>query len=138
MAVSWAMWLRRRRAAVRDRAGAATPPCGQHRPLRQRRTRRDAGGHPSLARGAMSRELRTHVEEYLRIRRGLGFKLEDHDRSLSAFIDHLESASGHRHRPLRAALQWATAPHGAKFCEKGSDRSRWSTNGTAAVAKSSD
>jgi hypothetical protein len=35
-------------------------------------------------------ELRTHVEEYLRVRRGLGFKLEDHDRLLSAFIDHLE------------------------------------------------
>ena len=38
----------------------------------------------------MSRELRANVEEYLRIRRALGFKLEDHDRSLSAFIDHLE------------------------------------------------
>jgi hypothetical protein len=38
----------------------------------------------------MSHELRAKAEEYLRIRRALGFKLEDHARSLSAFIDHLE------------------------------------------------
>jgi len=34
-----------------------------------------------MARGwAMSRELRANVEEYLRIRRALGFKLDDHGR----------------------------------------------------------
>ena len=59
----------------------------------------------------MSRELRAKVEEYLRIRRALGFKLDDHARSLSAFIDHLESI-GASTPTVEAALQWATAAAG--------------------------
>jgi hypothetical protein len=34
---------------------------------------------------AMSAELRARVDEYLRVRRALGFKLEDHARMLPAF-----------------------------------------------------
>ena len=67
-----------------------------------------------MARGwAMSRELRTQVEEYLRIRRALGFKLDDHARSLSAFIDHLERI-GASTPTVEAALQWATRPQGVQ------------------------
>ena len=61
----------------------------------------------------MSRELRTHVEEYLRIRRALGFKLEGYDRSLSTFIDHLERI-GTSTPTVEAALQWATQPQGVQ------------------------
>jgi integrase/recombinase XerD len=57
----------------------------------------------------MSRELRGKAEEYLRIRRALGFKLEDDGRLLSAFIDHLERI-GAPTPTVEAALQWATAP----------------------------
>ena len=61
----------------------------------------------------MSRELRANVEEYLRIRRALGFKLEDHGRLLWAFIDHLERI-GASTPTVEAALQWATAPQGVQ------------------------
>ena len=61
----------------------------------------------------MSRELRTQVEEYLRIRRALGFQLDDHARPLSAFIDHLERI-GASTPTVEAALQWATAPQGVQ------------------------
>jgi len=69
-----------------------------------------------MARGwAMSRELRANVEEYLRIRRALGFQLDDHGRLLSAFIDHLERI-GASTPTVDAALQWATAPQGVQPC----------------------
>ena len=68
----------------------------------------------AMARGwAMSRELRAKVEEYLRIRRALGFQLDDHGRLLSAFIDHLERI-GASTPTVEAALQWATAPQGVQ------------------------
>jgi integrase/recombinase XerD len=57
----------------------------------------------------MSRQLRTQVEQYLSIRRALGFKLEDHARSLPAFIDYLERI-GASTPTVEAALGWATAP----------------------------
>jgi integrase/recombinase XerD len=61
----------------------------------------------------MSSQLRTRAEEYLRIRRALGFKLEDHARSLSAFIDYLERI-GASTLTIGAALGWATAPQGVQ------------------------
>jgi integrase/recombinase XerD len=61
----------------------------------------------------MSHVLRTHVEEYLRIRRALGFKLEDHARSLSGFIDYLERI-GVSTLTVEAALGWATEPQGVQ------------------------
>ena len=61
----------------------------------------------------MSRELRANVEEYLRIRRALGFQLDDHGRLLAAFIDHLERI-GASTPTVDAALQWATAPQGVQ------------------------
>ena len=71
----------------------------------------------------MSRELRAKVEEYLRIRRALGFKLDDHARSLLAFIDHLESI-GASTPTVEAALQWATS---RRACNRsgGSNDCRW-------------
>jgi integrase/recombinase XerD len=61
----------------------------------------------------MSRELRAKAEEYLRIRRALGFKLEGHARLLSAFIDHLERI-GASTPTVEAALEWATQSQGVQ------------------------
>ena len=71
----------------------------------------------------MSRELRANVEEYLRIRRALGFQLEDHGRLLVVFIDHLE-ASGPRHRPSRPRC---SGPPHRRACNRsgGSNDCRW-------------
>jgi integrase/recombinase XerD len=47
------------------------------------------------------------AEEYLAVRRALGFKLRGHDRLLKDFIDHLERV-GSTTVTTAAALQWAT------------------------------
>jgi integrase len=62
---------------------------------------------------AVSAELRGRAEEYLRIRRALGFKLEDHARLLPAFIDHLERI-GATTPTIEAALEFATEPGDAQ------------------------
>ncbi|WP_433192219.1 tyrosine-type recombinase/integrase [Nocardia sp. CA-107356] len=61
----------------------------------------------------MSPELHARVDEYLRIRRGLGFKLDDHARLLPAFITHLER-TGASMPTVEAALDWATEPQGVQ------------------------
>jgi len=61
----------------------------------------------------MSTELRARTEEYLRIRRALGFKLEDHARLLPAFIDHLERIAAAT-PTIEAAVEWATEPQGVQ------------------------
>ena len=61
----------------------------------------------------MSAELRASVEDYLRIRRALGFKLEDHGRMLPAFVSYLEH-TGASTFTVEAALGWATQPLGVQ------------------------
>jgi integrase len=61
----------------------------------------------------MSAELRARAEEYLRIRRALGFGLEDHARLLPAFIDHLDRV-GAAMPTIEAAVEWATSPQGVQ------------------------
>jgi integrase/recombinase XerD len=61
----------------------------------------------------MSAELRARVDEYLRVRRALGFKLEDHGRLLPAFVTHLEQI-GASTPTVEAALDWATEPQGVQ------------------------
>src|SRR5258708_8173678 len=61
----------------------------------------------------MSAELRARVEDYLRIRRALGFKLEDHGRMLPAFVSYLEH-TGASTFTVEAALGWATQPPGVQ------------------------
>ena len=72
----------------------------------------------------MSRELRANVEEYLRIRRALGFKLEDHGRSLSTFIDHLEHI-GASTPTVEAALAVGHPAAGRATVPVGSNDCRW-------------
>jgi integrase/recombinase XerD len=59
----------------------------------------------------MSR-LREAAEEYLRIRRALGFKLETAGRLLPQFLDYLESV-GAETITIEHALRWATLPSDA-------------------------
>lgn len=59
----------------------------------------------------MSR-LREAAEEYLRIRRALGFKLETAGRLLPQFVDYLESV-GAETITIEHALRWATLPSDA-------------------------
>ncbi|MGH3572995.1 MAG: tyrosine-type recombinase/integrase [Pseudonocardiaceae bacterium] len=61
----------------------------------------------------MSAELRARVDEYLRVRRALGFKLEDHARMLPAFVAHLDHA-GASMPTIEAVLDWATEPQGVQ------------------------
>jgi integrase/recombinase XerD len=63
------------------------------------------------------RSLHERVEQYLAIRRSLGFKLEDHGRLLPQFIDYLDQR-GATTLTVEAALAWATKPQGV-------DRFRW-------------
>lgn len=53
--------------------------------------------------------LHQHVEDYLAVRRALGYKLVDHGRLLPDFVDHLQ-ASGASTVTVEAALAWATRP----------------------------
>jgi integrase/recombinase XerD len=55
--------------------------------------------------------LASAVEDYLSIRRGLGYRLEYHGTALPAFVAYLEDA-GIDHVTTEAALSWATPPTG--------------------------
>ena len=60
----------------------------------------------------MSR-LHERVEQYLAIRRSLGFKLEDHGRLLPQFVAYLDQR-GASTLTVEAALAWATKPQGVQ------------------------
>jgi integrase len=55
--------------------------------------------------------LHERVEQYLTIRRSLGFKLEDHGRLLPQFVAYLDQR-GAATLSIDAALDWATRPQG--------------------------
>jgi integrase len=57
-------------------------------------------------------KLRTAAEDYLALRRALGFKLGMQGRLLMQFVDHLERC-GLETVTTEAAMAWATAPSGA-------------------------
>ena len=62
--------------------------------------------------------LRQVLNDYLAMRRALGFKLEDTEWLLAQFLTYLED-SGEDRVTTEAALAWATLP-------KGVDRNWWS------------
>ncbi|MCA1677585.1 MAG: tyrosine-type recombinase/integrase [Actinobacteria bacterium] len=53
--------------------------------------------------------LRQALDDYLRIRRGLGFKLQGDERILESFVDFLEQAGAER-ITIELALRWARMP----------------------------
>ena len=60
----------------------------------------------------MSATLGEHVDDYLRLRRGLGFKLERHGQILPQLVAYLETA-GARTFTSELAISWARLPTGA-------------------------
>jgi integrase len=60
----------------------------------------------------MSATLGEHVDDYLRLRRGLGFKLERHGQILPQLVAYLETA-GARTVTSELAISWARLPTGA-------------------------
>ena len=66
-------------------------------------------------------ELRTVAEEYLKVRRSLGFKMKREERHLFEFIDFLEK-QGAPYITSLFALRWATQP---KSCHPANWRSRF-------------
>jgi len=66
---------------------------------------------PSLAGRTVMSVLGQALEDYLRLRRALGFKLECHGRLLPSLVSHLESA-GAATVTTQLALTWATAVEG--------------------------
>lgn len=77
-----------------------------HSALRPRRQRGAGRGRPALARGCGMSSLHERVEQYLAIRRSLGFKLEDHGRLLPQFIDYLD-----QHGATTLTVEAAFVPH---------------------------
>jgi integrase/recombinase XerD len=57
--------------------------------------------------------LHQQVDDYLSLRRALGYKLEDHGRLLPGFVDYLDQA-GVTMVTIEAALAWATLPQGVQ------------------------
>ena len=53
--------------------------------------------------------LKEAIQDYLALRRGLGFKLKKHSRVLDEFASFLEHADSSR-ITVRLTLQWATQP----------------------------
>jgi integrase/recombinase XerD len=62
-----------------------------------------------MAAGATMNRLRQAAQEYLAVRRALGFKLRGHDRLLTDFLDHLDGC-GATSITVGVAVAWATAP----------------------------
>lgn len=57
--------------------------------------------------------IRDAIDEYLTLRRALGFKLAKHDRLLNDFVDDLEH-TGASTITIAAAVAWATKPAAAQ------------------------
>ena len=79
----------RRRAAVGDLPAATSPPSSHDRDLREGRSRRWAAG-TSLAGGCVMSTMRQAAEDYLALRRAMGFKLDKPGRLVLQFADHLD------------------------------------------------
>ena len=60
----------------------------------------------------MSTDLRQALQDYLEVRRALGYKLKEAERLLSQFVGHLESLE-HTSITTEAAHVWATSPPGS-------------------------
>src|SRR6266571_41214 len=102
----------RRRHPDRGRAGAAPCPAGDHRDLRQDRPGGAARPGPPMAGRCGMTGIRQAIDDYLTVRRALGYKLEDHGWLLADFASFLEAA-GAVTVTTSLALAWATLPEDA-------------------------
>ena len=110
---------RREGAARGDRAGDAAPQSRRHRDLRPRGPGPAPPAGPALARDAraagrtivMTASLHDRVDEYLRLRRALGFRLRNEGRALAQFAGYLEQ-QGAEAVTAEHAITWAQLPCG--------------------------
>src|SRR6266702_232776 len=111
----------RRRVVAGDRARPAAPPHRHHRDLRQGRHPLACGTRPAVARGgAMSHaDLLRSAQEYLALRRALGFKLYAETWLLPDFVAFL-TAHGSPFITTELAVRWAQQPPDAsvRWCAK--------------------
>jgi integrase/recombinase XerD len=98
-----------RRLAGRDRRAARAPPSRHHQDLHEGRFAGTAHARRSLAGRCAMNTLRQALDEYLDMRRALGFKLHDAGRALADFVSFMDRHhASHITRPL--ALAWAKQP----------------------------
>ncbi len=88
--------------------GAATQSGGHHRDLRQGRP-----GRPCVARRCGVSALSVAVDDYLAVRRGVGFKLARTEKLLGQFVAYCEAVGADTVR-TDVAVAWAKLPPGAR------------------------
>ena len=100
--------------AAPDRPGAPSPEPAVDRDLRPRRSRPAPPTGSALARGRHPMSaLADHVEDYLRLRRALGYKLERAGHLLPQLVAYLEQA-GSQTLTTDLAIAWARLPADAR------------------------
>ena len=108
--------LRARRRSERDRPGTPTPERPHHSHLRQGRPHGAAPARHTVADGRTDGGAMTALEmalqDYLSLRRSMGFKLERAEKLLAQFVDHC-TAVGADVVTTELALAWAILPEGA-------------------------
>ena len=100
---------RGRRADGGDRPVAAPRPAAHYCSLRTVGSGSARRVGAALPAGSRTMSMRSHVEEYLTMRRSLGFKLDVDGRMLLDFADRLDRA-GRRTITVEDAVAWATEP----------------------------
>jgi integrase/recombinase XerD len=102
------------RPARRDRSGVAAPLAGFDRRLRAGGRRTAARDCAAVAdRGGVVSTLVEHLDDYLRLRRGLGFQLGRHGEVLPHFVAFVD-AHGAATVTVELAAAWARLPEGLK------------------------
>jgi hypothetical protein len=93
------------------RPGATSSQPRDHLDLRQGRPARAGRRRAAVAEGRGMTALERHVADYLAVRRGMGFKLNNEQRMLADFAAFMDSA-GASTLTVDLALGWATLPTG--------------------------
>ena len=101
-----------RRLASRDRSSATASPSGHDSDLRQGRSACATRAGPALAGRCVMSGLRDALNDYLALRRGLGYKLERAESLLSDFVNYIEGQSS-PFVTTKLALEWASLPSDA-------------------------
>lgn len=97
------------RDLVRDRTVAAAREPRHHPDLREGRHRCAENIEPALAGRRAMTNLRSALDKYLSMRKGLGYKYEHQTRRLADFVAFMEKRKA-RIITTKLAMQWATLP----------------------------
>ena len=113
------------RVAAGGRAGAATPPARDHDDLRQGRPPLAQGTRAAMAGRCVMSSLRDAVDDYLALRRSLGYQLYGHELLLHDFA-RLRAAQQRGHGHDRAGGPVGAAAEGRQADLVGDTGSGWS------------